>query len=224
MRSINLFVILLAALSCYAQDYRKDLQTRLEKENPNNAYQTYNIDDVDLLKALDFAGIRIFKIPLSHFDKKYKFSITLSEYVRGKLVESKNISPVDSNIYYHFIKNDSSKYVQYFDFIDQVSFFSKESDTTCMLRVETYSAATGAKLNKMKERPNQFYSWRTYSKNEWILNKSIPVLVYASSWYDKKYDIERFCGVVDLSYDKSETDELMKNSPHYYTISLLVTD
>ena len=55
-----------------AQDYKKNNGTATYKEDPNKEYQTAGIDSVDLLKALDLAGVRIFKIPLRSFDKKYK--------------------------------------------------------------------------------------------------------------------------------------------------------
>jgi hypothetical protein len=50
------------------------------------------------------------------------------------------------------------------------------------------------------------------------------MLVYSSSWYDKKYDIERSCGAVDLSNDQSATKELLSNSSHYFLISYKISD
>jgi hypothetical protein len=217
-------LLLLVALYSEAQDYKKNNGTTTHKEDPNKVYQTAGIDSVDVLKALELAGVRIFKIPLRSFDKKYKFSIALTEFIEGKKVGSKNISPTDSNFYFHYVKNDSSKYVQYYDFIEQISFFSKERDTVCDLRIEVYGNAGGAKLRKKQKRTWQNYNWRTYSETSWELNKSIPILVYASSWYDKKFNVERFCGVTDLSTDKEGTAELLNNSPHYYILSYLVSD
>lgn len=214
------FIFLVVASQLYAQSYKKDLRTAIEKENPNKEYQIAHLNSIDLLKALELSGINFFKIRLKEFDTVYKFSITLDEYVKGKKVQSKNISLREDNIYYHFIKGDSGKTVRYYDYIDQIGFYTKDEDSVCRLKIETYgSGITGLPLKKKKERPSQNYNWRFYSKDEWALNKEIPILVYASSWYDKNIDADRFCGVSDLSEDEKQTLELLNNSPHYYIIS-----
>ncbi|WP_394342733.1 hypothetical protein [Mucilaginibacter gilvus] len=56
------------------------------------------------------------------------------------------------------------------------------------------------------------------------MNTKIPIMVYSSSWYDKKYDVERSCGAVDLSNDKAATKELLDNSSHYFLISYKIYD
>jgi len=69
-----------------------------------------------------------------------------------------------------------------------------------------------------------FYNWRVYSKNDWVLNEEVPLLVYASSWYDEKYDVMRFCGAVDLSLSEEDTKELLDRSPHYFVISYKIAE
>jgi len=82
----------------------------------------------------------------------------------------------------------------------------------------------GIKLKRQAERKYQFYSWRRFSATNWALNTKVPMLVYSSSWYDKKSDVERSCGAVDLSNNKAATKELMDNSPHYFMISYMISE
>jgi hypothetical protein len=82
----------------------------------------------------------------------------------------------------------------------------------------------GIKLKKHVERKHQYYLWRRFSETNWTLNSKTPMLVYSSSWYDKKFDLERSCGAVDLSKDKAATKELIDNSPHYFLISYKISE
>lgn len=94
-----------------------------------------------------------------------------------------------------------------------------------MITIDTYGSAVGGiRLKQSITRKHQFYDFRRYNEYKWVLNKPVPLLIYASSWYDKKYNIERFCGTNDLSKDEKETKELLDNSSHYYIISYKVSE
>lgn len=217
------FFLIVWPIGSFCQEYQKDIKTKSQKEDSLNKYQSDLISKTDLLKALEMSGVGIFKFPLDSFDKPYKLSINLDEYVDSKKVDSTTIYSFD-NTYIHY-KNDSSDVKLYFDYIDQLVFFSKEIDSLCVLKIETYGSSIGGiKLKKNNARSNQSYNWRSYSKTKWGLNRNIPLLIYASSWYDKKYNFERFCGVIDLSKDEKGTRELLENSPHYYIISYEVSN
>jgi len=224
MKSLVVILSFLVSFNLYSQDYKKDIRSKAEKEDRHNVYQSDYLSKTDLLKALDFAGIRIFKFPLP-VDKEYYFTVILDEYVNGVKSKSQNIYPYfKKNTYSHF--GDDSDFVDksFVDYIDDITFYSKdENDSITICKIETYAFSMGGiKLKKNKEREDQFYNWRHYNKNEPVLDKEIPLLVYASSWYDGK--LERFCGTVDLSFDESLTKELLDKSPHYYVISYKVTD
>jgi hypothetical protein len=49
-------------------------------------------------------------------------------------------------------------------------------------------------------------------------------MVYASSWKDKEYGLQRFCGAVNLSENDKKTKELLSSSPHYFSIYYMVTE
>lgn len=228
MKTIYLISFLFLTNLSFAQEYKKDTRTKHQKEDPQNSYQVNSISNVDLLKALEFSGIKIFKIPLNTFEKKLKFSMTIDEYANGEKVNSKtlHLRDDDDNTYYHFIKTDSAKETRYYDYIDEITFFAKDEDDICKLNIKTYGRGIGGlKLIKKKDMPHQFYNWRYYGKDKLKLNEDIPMLVFASSWYDKNIDAQRFCGApFDLSTDKTESAILFKNSPHYYVISYKLSE
>jgi hypothetical protein len=185
-----------------------------------NTYQASDISKVDLLSALNEMGVRLFNIPISpRFTKTYKLSINLDEYVNGKKVSTKNISPNSKNTYYYYVKEE-----QYADYMNKIKFITRDLDSTCLVNVNVMGNSMGGILKKHKERKYQFYSWRSYSATKWKLGIETPLLNFSSSWYDKKYDIERSCGAVDLSLDKASTDDLLKNSPHYFIISYMISE
>ena len=224
-RLFVIFVSTLISISAISQDipqYRKDERPQNVKEDRFNEYRANGVSGIDILKALEVLGVRIFDIPITPvFEKEYSISLTLDEYKNGKKVNSKEIlnHPV-------FRKNTYSHYVEetrYFDYIPKYTIFSKDNDKDNVLTISHLGGSTGRlKLEKQKKRKWQFYLWRAYSVIDWKLNEKIPLLVYASSYYDKRIKTDRFCGVVDLSLDEARTKELFDKSPHYYVISLKV--
>ena len=222
-RVFVIFISALISISAISQDiqYRKDERPQNVKEDNYNQYQVTEISEIDMLKALEMLGIRIFNIPISPaFEKEYFLSIMLDEYVDGKMINSKDIIPnhpaLKSNTYRH--EQDG---VWYFDYIPKMTIFSQDKDTHLSLTVSSLSGRfSGTSLEKKKIREGQFYMWRAYRKKEWKLNEVVPLLVFGSSWHDGRF--ERFCGTVDLSEDEEATKELLEKSPHYYVLSLKV--
>jgi hypothetical protein len=219
-------IILFFPLFVFSQSAIKDTRPKEQKEDPYNAYNAENIDKTTLLKALHFAGINVFNIPLNKFNKSYHLEIDLDEYVDGENIHHKNISVSDNNKYTYFPKNNP-KNKMLTNYIDQIIVYSKDQDTVDIIRLETYAGGiSGIKLRNDSVGASRlhFYDGRRYGKTVWVLNKQIPVLIYASSWYDKENDVERFCGAVDLSRNEKETKELLEKSPHYYVISYKVSN
>jgi hypothetical protein len=230
MRTLFLaFICALISTGAVPQDikYHPDNRPQGLKEDKYNTYQTDRIGELELLKALEIAGIRVFSIPVSPaFDKEYKLSVSVDEYVKGEKVNSIPILN-GSNTYIHF---PGDTMPPSFDYIPKLTLFTKDEDTIQTLSVHHYGGSrSGIVLKKTKieewQRPGtQFYNWRAYSKTDWKLNEEVPLLVYASAWYDEKFKIFRFCGVVDLSHSEEATQELFDNSPHYYVINMKVSE
>ena len=219
------FISALISLSAISQDihYRKDERPQNVKEDTYNQYQVNEISDIDILQVFEMLGIRIFNIPISPaFEKEYFLSLMLDEYVDSKIINSKDIIPphpaLRSNTYRH--EQDG---VWYFDYISRITIFSKDNDTTLSLTVNSLSGSfRGTTIQKKKMREGQFYIWRAYRNQEWKLNEVVPMFVFASSWHDGRF--ERACGAVDLSEDEEATKELLEKSPHYFVISLKVSE
>ncbi|MDL2241307.1 DUF5041 domain-containing protein [Bacteroidales bacterium OttesenSCG-928-L03] len=215
------FITALISISALSQEtYRQDDRPQEVKEDQYDLYQTGLVSELDLLHALELLGVQIFIVPISPaFEKEYKMTIVCREYVDSVEVKSRNINLnyARNNTYPYYVDT-----VRHFDYIPRLAFYTQEKDSTLFARIETFGSTTGCTLKKNIVREGQFYRWRRYSQTDWKLNEEVPLLVYASSWYDERFKINRFCGVVDLSLDEEQTKELLDNSPHYYMISLKV--
>ena len=226
-----IFISILISTSAISQNinYRKDDRPQNVKEDMYNSYQTDLIRVIHILKALeDMAGIRIFNVPIFPvFDKVYNISVFVNEYVGGERIDYNDIfqHPILKKNTYHYSIRDTieQKDIWYDDFIPDLTFYSKDNDTIMQLNISHYGATIkGNSLHKQKIREGQFYNWRIYRNIEWKLNEEVPMLVFASSWHDGRY--ERFCGTVELYENEEETKELLGKSPHYYIISLKVSE
>ncbi|MDO6432698.1 DUF5041 domain-containing protein [Flavitalea sp. BT771] len=226
MHKIVVVIGLFVCSNLNGQHYLKDARSPAQKEDPYNSYQSDFISKTDLLKALELAGVQVFKFPLASFAKEYKLSVTVDEYVDGKKGRSIDLYAIGKNTYTYF--KDSSLDIHhglFTDFIDQLTFLSRnENDSSIILALTTYAGSDRIRLAKRQTRKFQYYNWRRFSKTDWVLNRETPLLVCASSWYDPKNNVERFCGVVDLSRDEKETRKLLSASPHYYLISYKVSE
>ncbi|MDR2915381.1 MAG: DUF5041 domain-containing protein [Tannerella sp.] len=228
MKSLtSLAILFFFSLSLSAQnfEYKKDLAPQNVKADRHNMYRSEDINSIDLMKALEFSGINIFKFNLTPFEKKYKMVVFIDEYADGEKVNTQEVFGGD-NTYIHFEEGAELQEMPtpYFDYIDQFVFYVKNDTDHSMLKYSSYSMESTRKLEKKKLRDFQFYQWRTYSKANWKLNETVPMLIYASSWFDDRYNVERFCGVMDLSLKEEFTQELLDNSPHYYVISCKISE
>ncbi|MDR0714146.1 MAG: DUF5041 domain-containing protein [Bacteroidales bacterium] len=211
IRNILTIALLLTTAFAVGQEYRKDLRSQEEKDDRHDTYQLDRIRTSHLLKALEMAGIRIFVFPLNPFDKEYKLELYLNEYVNGEKIKSDHFG--GNNMYVYFTKEEQL----YADYIDNITFYTKDVDSLIVISIGTYSfSLSGMKLKKNKMREEQFYNWRSYSQTDWKIGEEVPLLVYASSWRDEQFNVERFCGASDLSKDEKETRELLSFSPHYF--------
>jgi hypothetical protein len=236
-----LFAVLISVLTpviAVSQDmpkniqYQKDERPQNMKDDHYNSYQSDRIGEVEILRALEIAGVRIFNIPFTPaFEREYRFSTWIDEYVKGEKVNSISLSK-GKNTYLHFpadvdIPADS---LVHFDYIPKLTFYAKDGDTVQSVSMYNYRGGTSdIKLKKIKSEKwtghgTQPYFWRAYSKTNWKPDEEIPLMVYASPWYDERIDAFRFCGTVDLSRSEKATKELLDNSPHYYVVRMKVSE
>ena len=216
-----LFVLLMVSLinsDLCAQQFKSDMRLQILKEDGYNRYKSDQMTNLDLVQALEVAGITINKFDLGAFDKKYQFLLIIDEFKGGKNINADTILNQDNT--YHYSENGEKDY--YTAYINQMKIFTKSEDTTLTLHFKTYKMAFKRKIHVEKYSDRSFYYVRAYLDTKWSLKEKIPLLIYASSWKDKVGDFQRFCGAVNLSKNDKATEELLALSPHYYVISYVV--
>lgn len=217
---LTLLIVLIANGELLSQQFKSDNRIQILKEDPNNKYKSDMITNLDLIQALEVAGVSINKFDLGVFDKKYRLLIIQEEFEDGKIIKSDTLFN-DDNTYTYYKEGEKDYYTAY---IDQIKIFSQSTDTTFTMNFSTYGMGFKKEIQFQRTSNDSFYTLRSYLDTKWILNEKIPLLVYASSWKDKESGIQMFCGIVNLSRDDKETDDLLNSSPHYYLISYVAKD
>lgn len=106
-------------------------------------YQAGEISKVDLLRALNSLGARIFNCQLlPRFTKTYNLTVDVDEYLNGKLISTKNVSPNEKNIYFFWEKEK-----QYADYASKIQLITRDADSVSVLSVDVMGNTTGMKLN-----------------------------------------------------------------------------
>jgi hypothetical protein len=216
MKPLLITLITLLPLSAISQEALKDNRTQLQKEDSFNLYNQEDITTLDMLEALDLASIRIHKFALGRFDKKYNLQIIADEYYQGKIVNTDTLVDYNNTYLYWIDEKD------YGGVIDQIKIFTKTDNNQAELMIKTYSMSTRKEVSLDIEDERQFFVWRAFENAEWKLEQKVPLLVFASSWLDKKYDFHRFCGVMKLNEGERDTKKLFRDSPNYILISYRV--
>jgi hypothetical protein len=214
--------------SCSNKDKEQPEKTELKKEVSQsnkddrlNLYNSEKINSVDLLEAFDFIGVQIHKFEIGEFNKRRDLILLMKEFENGILKTTDTLTTTDNQFYESFDENGSPN----MGFIDQIKILTKTDNEKSELVVKTYrgqSAKRSVALNKVDD--NQFFLWRVYEETKWKTDKEVPLMIFASSWYDERINNHRFCGVAKLTEKTEATDELLKNSPNYLLISYKVTE
>ena len=216
---LALTLTFLASLNSYSQsEYKVDKRPQNQKEH--NLSDVEDISLSDMMEILEFQGIKINKFKLGKFDKPYNISLIADEYLNGKLISSDTIVNT-SNTYIHF-KSEKP----FYDFIDQITIITKNipGEKKSQLLIKTYGFSMSRLMNMKNVEKENSLNWVKYTDTKWQLNKKIPLLIYASSWLDEKYNIRRFCGVNTLIEGDKDTIELLNSSRNYVKISYLVSE
>jgi len=210
----------LISINGISQEIKKDFRPQNIREDEHNLFKTDQISKLDILEALKFSGINIYKFKLGQFDKKYIYYIMKDEYLNGKILNTDTI--VEYYNEYRFYKRGEEGY--FIDYIDQIKVFTKKEENKLKIRFETYALSTTDELSYKKTNDKQFFNLRPFINTTWALNKKIPLLVFASSWEDKKYAVQRFCGSSELEVNDKESDRLLSHSPHYFLFSYKIVN
>jgi hypothetical protein len=220
LRIILFVVVFLTTASSYGQKHRKNTDLQLFKEDEPNEYQANEVSKIDFLHALDLLGLHIFKFNINKFDTTYRLIITVDEYTMGKITKTDTLYDAP-NTYAYFVRGEKESYQ---DYTNQIKIITKEglqknNKNEFTVSIRTYRGKTQESFIYPITEKDQFYTWRKFVDTEWKPDTKIPLLVFASSWLDKKYNFQRFCGVVNLSENEEETTNLLSSSPKYYLFS-----
>ncbi len=219
MKKLFLLSLLLISISVYSQSEKPvDNRPQIEKEDSNDMYNQSKMTTLDLLEALELASIRAHKFDIGTFDKEYNFQVFADEYVNGKLIKTDTLVNY-KNDYGFWIEGEYNQ-----GFIDQIKIFTKTEENQSTLNIRTYALGTTKEINLGRTDNRQFYNWREYEETKWKLNEKVPLLIFASSWLDKKYNFHRFCGVVNLKENDERTQELLDYSPNYIVINYKISE
>lgn len=225
---LSLFLLFLSSLNVYSQgqnkiakselEYKIDKRSQMEREHRDTDLDGIGL--ADIVEVLKSQHIEINKFKIGKFDKRYKMQLVADEYLNGKIISSKVVANM-SNTYTHF---ESDK--PFYDFIDQLTIITnynpKEKETK--LNIKTYAfEMSNFLVMKNTEKDSGLY-WRRYTDTNWELNKKVPLLICASSWFDPEINMHRFCGVNTLKVNDAGTNELLNKSPNYVIYSLLVSE
>jgi hypothetical protein len=219
MKTSTLIVSIFLSINVYSQSEKRiDNRSQLEKEDSNDFYNQNKISTLDLLEALELASVRIHKFNIGTFDKEYRLQIFSDEYHNGEFIKSDTLIDF-KNDYGFWIDGEYNQ-----GFIDQIKILTKTTENNSTLKIMTYALGSKREINLEKTDSRQFYNWREFEDAKWKLNEKIPLLIFASSWLDKKYNIHRFCGVVNLKENDKETTELLTSSPNYIVINYKISE
>lgn len=219
MKKILLLSLLMISISVYSQSEKPvDKRPQIEKEDSNDMYNQSKMTTLDLLQALELASIRVHKFDIGTFDKEYKFEVFADEYVNGKLIKTDTLVNY-KNDYGFWIDGNYNQ-----GFIDQIKIFTKTEENNSTLNIRTYALGITKEINLGKTDNQQFYNWREYEETKWKMNEKVPLLIFASSWFDKENNFHRFCGVVNLKENDERTQELLDYSPNYIVINYKISE
>jgi hypothetical protein len=220
-------ILTVSILSCsYKHEKHKETEVKkevnqIEKDDRLNLYNSENINSVDILEAFDLIGIQIHKFELGEFNKRRELVLLMEEFADGILKSTDTLAITDNQYYESFDENGSPN----MGFIDQIKITTKTDSEKSDLIVKTYRGAIAKKtieLNKVDEK--QFFLWRDYKDAKWNSTQKVPIMIFASSWFDVKINNHRFCGIAKLTENTEATDELLNNSPNYIMISYQMTE
>jgi hypothetical protein len=146
-----------------SQEMKKNANPPILKEDRNNAYKSEQITSLDLIQALEIAGIRINKFYLGQFDRDCKLFLVVDEYVDSKIVKSDTVLAQD-NLYTYYERGFNDPFE---DYIDQIKIFTKDEDDKIILFIKTYAMSTKKEISYTKNDKEQFFTWRNYFDTTW---------------------------------------------------------
>lgn len=171
-----------------------------------------NIDNDDIIDALAFSGVEIFKFKIDSLEEKHNFYLILEEYA-GK----DNLIKADT-LFGESPFNIASEGINEIRFLTKVENNSFEK---VHLFISVPSASTWKEFEMESKYVRKHY-WVKFEESKIEINKNIPLLFFGSEW-DSIYNGERttrFCALPKIPLDLS--GDSFNEIPHFYIISYLM--
>jgi len=171
-----------------------------------------DINQNDIIDALSFAGIGLFKFDIDSLEGNHNFYLVLEEYAgKDNLISTDTLlgqSPFE-------LRGNGIKSIRFLTKVENNSF------EKVYLYITTQSLSAIKKIEMDKKYIRKHY-WLEFEKTNANLNHKVPLLFLGSEW-DSEFNGEkttRFC-----SFDKVPVDlsgDALKEIPHFYIISYLL--
>lgn len=164
-----------------------------------------------IIDALKEAGIHIYNINLPKIDlEKYQLILYRDTYLNG--IKSIHPSyPRQAELKSTTFTNDQNRYRVVLTLMDK-------NDS---LFTESWQLPSGHRTATISKKERQHfidYNVTPFKSQEIVPGKKIPILIYGSSWIDKKTGYYRYCMERELEPDFS--NDAFKRMPGYYVYSI----
>lgn len=171
-----------------------------------------NVNNNDIIDALAFSGIEIFKFKIDSLKEGNNFYLILKEYA-GK----NNLIKTDT------LLGESPFSISSED-INEIRFLTKVENNSfekVYLFITVSGISSTKEINMGKKYVRKHY-WIKFEESNFKINKHIPLLFFGSEWntvFNGK-KTTRFCALPRIPLDLS--GDAFDEIPHFYIISYLV--
>ena len=195
----------------------------------------------DIVRTLNANGYEFYSFDLSTFnDKTYQIEVYIQEGDSTGLLTDNEIRGAGWQSR-QFLKDIPEEYRQDVNpidpetgLVDQISrigiSIAPKTDSTVIVRINIGQYGMSRELKQQpiiryeKDQPILYraYGTRPFKIETFESGKDIPLVLYASYWYDSQVNLYRLCGEEEIDPDMSTP--ILKNIPHYYVIGIRLTE
>lgn len=195
----------------------------------------------DIIRTLNANGYEFYSFDLSTLnDKTYQIEVYIQEGDSTGLLTDNEIRGAGWQSR-QFLKDIPEEYRQDVTpidpetgLVDQISrigiSIAPKTDSTVIVRI---NIGQYGMLRELKQQPiiryekdqpilYRAYGTRPFKIETFESGKDIPLVLYASYWYDSQVNLYRLCGEEEIDPDMSTP--ILKNIPHYYVIGIRLTE
>ena len=180
------------------------------------------ISNQDLIEALQFAGVDIFKFKIDSHKHDYDFFITVDEYDSTHGLRRIDTLLADQTKF--DLLSHTGKWLS--AYVDQFRFLTKVLNNkydTIYLRLGANHISTWKTLHIAPEFAKKHY-WVRFKDQRSTVGKRIPMLFFGSEWTETHNGVQvtRFCSLKEL--EPTLQGPTIKLIPHYFIVSYVLSE